>query len=350
MSDWHEPSLEDKAEPPKPAVSESETQLRRVLSAMEESRFAERTMLESLVKEGMTEQKKQRRGKNLFRLFIALYLIATMVLLNADGFEESSASLGDEPHVAVVTLAGAIMPESEVDAETVMKTLREAFEDKNTKAVILRINSPGGSPVQAGMIFDEIKRLRAKYKEIKLYAALEDLCASGGYYVAAAADEIYADKATLVGSIGVIMKGFGLEKLAENVGLENRTLTAGSHKAFLDPLAPVDDQEKAHAQGLLNQIHKQFIQVVKKGRGDRLKADDQALFNGLIWTGEEALELGLVDGLGSVEWLAREKIKITDLMEFERDQDWSDRFFKELSSGTASMLMQVQQRAPYMGM
>ncbi|ABK44074.1 signal peptide peptidase SppA, 36K type [Magnetococcus marinus MC-1] len=349
MADWHEPSLEDQAQPTRPSAAEPESHLHQMLKSMEESRFAERAMLESLVKEGLNEQKRGRRSKNLFRLFIVLYLVATMALLNRGDFEEGSSASASEPHVAVVKMVGAIMPESDLDADEVIKNLQEAFKDENTKAVVLRINSPGGSPVQAGMIYDEIVRLRAEHKEIKVYAALEDLCASGGYYVAAAADEIYADKATLVGSIGVIMKGFGLEKLAEQVGLENRTLTAGNHKAFLDPLAPVDSAEKAHAQGLLNQIHAQFIEVVKKGRGKRLKADDDKLFNGLIWTGEQAVTLGLVDGLGSVDWLAREKIKITEVMEYHQNRHWSDRFFKEISSSTGTLFMKLSQQQPYLG-
>jgi protease-4 len=200
-------------------------------------------------------------------------------------------------------------------AANIIEGLRAAFEDKRTAAVLLRINSPGGSPVQSGLINDEIFRLKHKYPSIKVYAAVEDICASGAYYVASAADEIYADKGSLVGSIGVRMDGFGFVDALSKLGVERRLLTAGEHKAFLDPFSPVKPDEKKFVEGLLGEIHQQFINTVKKGRQERLKSEVD-LFNGLIWTGERGLELGLVDALGSADFVAREIVRAEELVDF----------------------------------
>jgi protease-4 len=203
--------------------------------------------------------------------------------------------------------------------------LRAAFKDKNTKGVILRINSPGGSPVQAGYIYDEIIRLREKYKDIPLYAVIVDIAVSGGYYVASAADKIYANKASIVGSIGVRMDSFGFVEAMEKLGIERRLMTAGEHKALLDPFLPLSALDKDHMQRMLNDIHGQFIEVVKKGRGDRLKESDE-LYSGLVWSGEDSVELGLVDVLGSAGFVSREVIGVEEVKDFSKQRDWLERF------------------------
>lgn len=304
-----------------------------LLEAMAGAWAEERGALVSLLQEGLREQKRERNMRNGFRLFVVLYLLLLLVL--SFGGDFSSLTLGDghtTPHTALVTLHGEIMPGGEGRADVVIEALRDAFEHAGTRAVVLEINSPGGSPVQAGRIYDEILRLRKKHAEIPLYAVLEDLCASGGYYVAAAAQGIYADKATLVGSIGVIMRGFGLEETMRKLGVESRLLTAGENKAFLDPFEPMKEKEKHHAKTLLEGIHRQFVKAVQEGRGHRLKADQETLFNGLIWTGEEAVRLGLVDGLGSTDWVARELVKVAEIVDFTPKPQWWEKFSKEMAS------------------
>ena len=224
---------------------------------------------------------------------------------------ESSAG----EHTAVVEINGVIAQGGQGDADKVAQALRAAFKAENSKAVVLSINSPGGSPVQAGRIADEIKRLREKNPEKPLYAVLGDICASGGYYIAAVSDRIYADKASLVGSIGVISKSFGFTELMRELGVERRVLAAGENKALLDPFLPLDDAQTGHMEELLKEVHDQFIAVVKTGRGDKLAPDEQ-LFSGLIWTGERAIELGLVDALGSVGKVARETVKAEKLVDY----------------------------------
>jgi protease-4 len=203
--------------------------------------------------------------------------------------------------------------------------------------VILRINSPGGSPVQAGIIYDEIRRLRGLYPNIPMYAVVEDICASGGYYIAAAADKIYVDKASIVGSIGVIMDGWGFTGTMEKLGVERRALVSGENKAFLDPFSPVDEKQKRHAQSMLDDIHKQFIDVVKKGRGKRLK-ETPDIFSGLLWTGDKSIELGLADGIGSVDYVAREVIKAEDVLDFTKKQDFTERFARRFGATLAGVL------------
>ncbi|MBF0283860.1 MAG: signal peptide peptidase SppA [Magnetococcales bacterium] len=306
---------------------------------MEESRRQERLALEQILDEHLREQRKTRRGRAWFRVFIAGYLLVLLGLGYSDHFSSGSMEeLSEKTHTAVVDLRGVIMPESEFSAEHVNAGLRDAFENKKSTGVILRINSPGGSAVQAGMIYDEMVRLREKYPNKPLYAVLEDLCASGGYYVAAGAQEIYADKATLVGSIGVIMRGFGLKEAMEKLGIENRVLTAGEHKSFLDPFDVLKEDERKHALQLLSGIHGQFIQKVREGRGKRLKEEGVKLFSGLIWTGEEAVRLGLVDGLGGDHWVAREKIKATKMINYTYEEDWMDRFSKRFVESAVSAL------------
>lgn len=242
-----------------------------------------------------------------------------------------------DKHTALIDLRGMIVAESASSAEKINASLRSAFQDKNTKGVILRINSPGGSPVQAGHINDEIRRLRSKYPEIPLYAVVGDICASGGYYVAAAADKIFVDKASLIGSIGVLMDGFGFTGTLEKLGVERRLLTAGENKGFLDPFSPLDPVQKEHATALLREIHEQFIQVVKQGRGERLKNVPE-IFSGIVWTGERSIDLGLADAMGNAEYVAREVIKSEELVDFTPREGFSDLFTKRFGQIVMNIL------------
>jgi protease-4 len=237
-------------------------------------------------------------------------------------------------HTALVQLEGVIDAKSEASAENITGALQSAFKDKNTQGVILRINSPGGSPVQSGIINDEVRRLRGVYPDTPLYVVVEDVCASGGYFVAAAADKIYVNKASLVGSIGVLMDGFGFTGGMEKLGVERRLLTAGDNKGFMDPFSPVDPKQKEYALGMLNDIHQQFIAVVKQGRGKRLK-DDPALYSGLVWTGQKAVELGLADGYGSVESVARDVIKAESIVDYTQKVNPLERIAKRVGVAAA---------------
>ncbi len=283
----------------------------------------------------LNEQRRARRWGLFFKfLAFAYFTVILWVWLAGEG---AQTSLGKGKHVALVDVDGVISADRDANADSIITGLRHAFDDKNTAGVIMRINSPGGSPVQAGYINDEIVRLRSKYPDIRLYAVIGDICASGGYYIASAADEIYADKASLVGSIGVIMDGFGFVDAIKKLGVERRLITAGKNKGFLDPFSPQKKEEVAHVQGLLANIHRQFIEVVKQGRGDRLKTTTD-LFSGLVWTGEQGVELGLVDGLGSSSYVAREIIGVERIVDFTPRPDYLDRFADSIGLAMARIL------------
>jgi protease-4 len=237
-------------------------------------------------------------------------------------------------HTAMVDVQGVIEAKGDASAEKITEALQSAFKDKDTQGVILRINSPGGSPVQAGIINDEVRRLRGMYPGTPLYVVVEDVCASGGYFVAVAADKIYVNKASLVGSIGVLMDGFGFTGSMEKLGVERRLLTAGENKGFMDPFSPVDAKQKAYALGMLDDIHQQFITVVKQGRGKRLK-DDPELFSGLVWTGQKAVELGLADGYGSVDSVARDVIKAENIVDYTEKSNPFERIAKRVGVAAA---------------
>ncbi len=293
----------------------------------------ERQLLRRFAYDVLREQRSARRWGIFFKLALLAYVLGIFVLSWQGG--APGAFIGADKITAVVDLQGLIATDTQASADIIVTGLRKAFEDKRTRGVILRINSPGGSPVQSGYINDEIQRLKTKYPKVPLYAVLQDICASGGYYVAVAADEIYADKATIVGSIGVRMDGFGFVDAMEKLGVERRLLTSGEHKAFLDPFSPLKQDEVAHVSGLLKEIHQQFINTVKRGRGDRLK-EGVDYFNGYVWSGERGLELGLVDGLGSASYVAREIIGAEDLVDFTPHenvlQQFSRRFGAQLSA------------------
>ena len=260
------------------------------------------------------EQRSARRWGIFFKLLTFGYLFVILgVFLFADSFAPDADDAGE--HTAVVQVKGPIADGEEASADAIIHALRKAFKADDAKAVILRINSPGGSPVQSGYVYDEVKRLRALHPEKKVYAVIMDIGASGAYYIAASADEIYADKASLVGSIGVISSGFGFVDLMEKVGVERRTFTAGDNKALLDPFSPLQDKERQFWQSVLNTTHQQFIEQVKLGRGDRIK-DDTKLYSGLVWTGEQAVELGLIDGLGSSSHVARQIVGAEKLVDY----------------------------------
>jgi len=251
--------------------------------------------------------------------------------------DDKSMSSELKAHTALIEISGVIAAGNEASADNVVTALRKAFKNDKAAGIILRINSPGGSPVQSGYINDEIVRLRNKYPDKPLHAVIVDICASGGYYIAAAADNIYADKASLVGSIGVIMNGFGFTEAMDKLGVERRLLTAGEHKGFLDPFSPVNEAEVAHTKGMLANIHQQFINVVKNGRGDRL-ADDEKLFSGYIWSGEKSLELGLIDGLGSSSYVAREIIGEEKLVDYTIKPTFIDRFAERVGASMGTVL------------
>lgn len=332
-----EPELSDSVDPGKGSSQDA------LLVQMQKERAAERRILEEMFGQYLREQRRGRRWKLFFRLFLVGYLVFLGWIGIQGEWDNLPLRPSDEEkvHTAVVDVSGPITGGSPASAQNVIKGLRAAFKDPNTRGVVLRINSPGGSPVQAGQIYDEIKRLRKKYTTIPLHAAIEDACLSGGYYLAAAADNIYADKASVVGSIGVVLFNFGLEKTLEKLGVEDRNLAAGRNKAFLNPFKPMQEEEVAHAKELLDRVHSQFVQAVKDGRGDRLKPWKKDLFQGLYWTADEAMELGLVDGLGSVDWVAREIIKAEKVVEFTPEDRWVDRIGKHFTETVANGLTQI---------
>ena len=289
----------------------------------------EQALVSQIAKDFLREQRRSRRWGIFFKLLLTLYLFSFLALYLAKDFEITS--LGGGMHTALVDINGIIAVDSQASADHVITGIRAAFENNKTAGIILRINSPGGSPVQAGYINDEINRLQAKYPDIPVYAVIRDLCASGGYYIASAADKIYADKASIVGSIGVIMSGFGFVDAIEKLGVERRLLQAGENKDFMDPFSPLKQKDVQHIDTLLADIHQQFIDVVKEGRGDRL-VDDDKLFSGLIWTGEQAIELGLVDELGSSSYVAREVIGVEDIVDFTYRENYLDRFADSLGA------------------
>ncbi|MBL7249030.1 signal peptide peptidase SppA [Alloalcanivorax sp. C16-2] len=285
-------------------------------------------LIEKLLGQAQAEQRKSRRWGIFFKSLGFIYLFSLLFLFSANRPGDSLAVA--EPHVAVVDLNGAIMADSPASADLISTGLREAFEADNAKAVILRINSPGGSPVQSSFVYNEIRRLRAEHPDKKLYAAITDMGASGAYYIASAADEIYADPASIVGSIGVIMANFGLQEAADKLGVERRVYTAGENKDILDPFAPVKDKDREHVQAMLDEIHQQFIGAVKQGRGDRLKVEGHPeLFSGLFWTGQRALELGLVDGLKSPGQVARDVVGVERTVDYTVSASPLDKVLKK---------------------
>ena len=292
--------------------------------------------LKDIALEGIKEQRRSRRWGIFFKLFFIAYALIALFAVMGVSTPKDKALTASEI-TAVVDLNGVIMDGGEINAATVLPTLKEAFEDPKTKGVLLRINSPGGSPVQAGLINDEIRRLKALHKNIPVYAVVSDICASGGYYIAVAADKIYADKASIVGSIGVRMDNFGLVGLMEKLGVQRRLYTAGANKGMLDPFLPENPAQVQFVQTMLDQTHQQFINVVKQGRGDRLQ-NNPDIFSGLFWTGESALKLGLIDGLGSDTYVAREIIKAEEMVDFTDKKDIFQRLSEKVETSVSATL------------
>lgn len=298
----------------------------------------EQGLVERVVTEGLREQRRSRRWGLVFKLLTFAYLFALLGLFWEDKVVEGLKPA--EKHTAVIDIKGVIAAGATASAKDVIVALGKAYEDKNTKGIILRINSPGGSPVQAGQINDEIRRLREKHKDIPVHAVVSDLCASGGYYVAVAAEAIHVDKASLIGSIGVRLDAFGFEEAMKDLGIERRLLTSGANKGILDPFSPMSEVQKAFLQGQLDQLHQQFITVVKAGRGDKLQGGEE-IFSGLFWNGEESLRLGLTDHLGSPESVARDVIGAEKLVEFTAKKELFERLADRVGTALATGLMEV---------
>ncbi len=294
----------------------------------------ERQVLERLVMTTLKEQRKSRNWSIFFKFagFAWLFLVLAIIVTWRHGEAPEGTTTG--PHTALVDLTGVIAAGEGANADTINEGLRNAFKDKNTKGVILRINSPGGSPVQAGQINDEIKRQRKLHPNTPLYVVVDDICASGGYYVAVAGDKIYVDKASLVGSIGVLMDGFGFTGAMEKLGVERRLLTAGDNKGFLDPFSATQTE---YAKQMLGEIHQQFIDVVRTGRGKRLK-ETPDMFSGLVWSGEKSVSLGLADGYGNAESVARDVVKAEEIVDFTPREDWAQRFARSIGASAGAQL------------
>lgn len=289
---------------------------------------SDRSALERLLLDNLQEQRRARRWNAFFRL--VWLAVVVMIVISVAYRKDGELGVGG-PHTALIEIQGEIGDGGGVNADDIIGALDSAFEDKKTKAVVVRCNSPGGSPVQAGQINDEIVRMRAKYPTIPVYAVVDDICASGGYYVIAAADKIYVNKASLIGSIGVLMDGFGFTEGMKKLGIERRLLTAGKNKGFLDPFSPPNPEQEAYAKTMLEEIHQQFIDVVRKGRGKRLK-ETPDMFSGLVWSGQRGIELGLADGQGSLDYVARNVVKAEEVVDYTPQENLADRLAKRLGT------------------
>ncbi len=289
----------------------------------------ERTTLEQLARDALDERRRARRWGILFKsLAFGLLFAAFFALLAIVGSRERICL---DKCTALVEVRGELEAGGRASAERAIAALQAAFKNTGTKGVVVRVNSPGGSPVQAGQIYDEMRRLRGAHPDIPLYVVVDEIAASGGYYVAAAGDRIYVDKASVIGSIGVIMEGFGFTGAMEKVGVERRVVTAGENKAFLDPFEPVDPRQREYVQGMLDDVHRQFIAAVKEGRGDRLK-EEPGMFTGLVWNGKRAVELGLADGLGSLDYVAREVVKAEEIVDFTPEDNIAERIARRFGA------------------
>jgi protease-4 len=288
----------------------------------------ERRILEKIALESLKEARARRRWGIFFKLAGLAFLVAVLALVV--DWDTPEKQTGDR-HTALIDVNGTINAKGDASAGKINGALQSAFEDKRTAAVILRVNSPGGSPVQAGIVHDEIRRLRGRHPDIPLYVVVEDMCVSGGYYIASAADRIFVDKASIVGSIGVLMDGFGFTEAMQHLGIERRLLTAGENKGFLDPFSPQDARQKAHAETLLREIHAQFVEVVRRGRGDRLRETPE-MFSGLMWTGSQSVKLGLADDFGTVDSVARDVVEVENIVDFSVRENIAERVIKHLGA------------------
>jgi len=304
----------------------------------------ERDLITKLAADALLEQRRRRRWGIFFKLLTFAYV--TFVLAVMIDWSSRGDFTSSKKHTAMVELNGIIAPGSDASAEKVNASLQAAFKDKNTQGVILRINSPGGSPVQSQTIYDEMRRLRKKYPDIPLYVVVEDICASGGYFVAAGADRIYVGKASIVGSIGVLMNGFGFTGLMDKLGVERRLITAGKNKGMLDPFSPLEEKDKEYIKTMMSDIHGQFISVVREGRGKRLK-ETPDMFSGLFWTGEKSVELGLADGYGSLDSVARDVIKAEDIVDYTVKEGFAEKVARRFGASVASSLAEFALRSSW---
>jgi protease IV len=289
--------------------------------------FTDKQQLDHLVNALLAEQRSVRRWRQIWRL---IWLFLVLAVIGMAWWNPATSTTVHLPHTALIDIKGEIASDAEANAMHTIDSLKSAFTDQGALAIVLLIDSPGGSPVQAGLIYDEIVRLKELHKK-PVYVVVEDTCASAGYYIAAAADAIYVNKASLVGSIGVLMDGFGFAGLLDKLGVERRLMTSGENKGFLDPFSPQNEQQLVHAQSMLNQIHQQFIASVRKGRGNRLK-EQESTFSGLFWTGEQAIELGLADGLGSLDYVAREIVKSEEIVDYTKRDNVAERLVKRFGA------------------
>lgn len=301
----------------------------------------EREMIEKLAFASLNEQQKARRWGNFFKLCMFAYLIGLFVMMAYPHFKNGMSGSG-KPHTAVINVQGVIAEGEDASADSIIEGMRDAAKDENTKGIILKINSPGGSPVQSAYVYDEIRRLKLKYPKLPIYAVVGDICASGGYYIAAASDKIYVNQASLIGSIGVVMNGFGFVDVIKKVGVERRLLTAGTHKAMLDPFSPAKADENAYMQSLLDSVHQQFIKAVRDGRGKRL-VESKDMFSGLIWTGADGVKLGLADGFGSVDSIARDVIGTEETVDFTPQEKLFDKLAGKLGASFGHALSSAVQ-------
>ncbi len=303
----------------------------------------ERELIANLATAALKEQRRARRWGIFFKVLTFAYLTFILVLA-VDWKTRGETGAGGKKHTAMVEVSGVIAPGTDASAERVTSALQAAFKDKNTQGVVVRCNSPGGSPVQAQTIYDEMRRLRKQYPDIPLYTVVEDVCASGGYFVAVGADRIFVSKASIVGSVGVLMNGFGFTGLMDKLGVERRLLTAGENKGMLDPFSPIDPKDKAHIQTMLGDIHQQFIGVVKEGRGKRLKESPE-IFSGLIWTGQKSVDLGLADAIGSLESVARDVVKAEEIVDFTQKEGIAEKFARRFGAAAANTFAEAVLRA-----
>ncbi len=342
--------IDDQPEPFVGKIEDVDPQQQKQFEKMSQKNDWEKQLLHDLAFASIKEQRARRRWGIFFKFLLFAYVGLITLILVLD-FDAQNLNKPGDKHTALIDIEGVIAADSLASADNIVGSLRKAFEDKSTQGIILRLNTPGGSPVQSGYINDEIYRLKEKYPDIPVYAVIADVCASGGYYIAAAADQIYANKASIVGSIGVIMNGFGFVEAMEKLGVSRRLYTAGKHKAFLDPFSPENPREVAHIKETLKDIHQQFIAVVKKGRGDKLGQHPE-LFSGFFWSGEKAIEVGLVDSLGSAGYVAREVIGTEKIKDFTYEENLLDSFSRNVGVALASaftlmlekILMQNQQQ------
>ena len=308
---------------------------------------ADLSRIEHVLAQVTGELIRDRRSARRWRLAVRLGWFALVVAV-VWGLvaQRGHVNAPSGPHTALIEVRGEIADEGQANAENIVSALRNAFEEKNAMAVVLRFNSPGGSPVQSGIVNDEIRRLRKMHPGKKIYAVCEEMCASGAYYMAVAADEIFVDKASIVGSIGVLMDGFGFTGLMDKIGVERRLITAGTNKGMLDPFSPMTDKQRAYAQAMIDEIHGQFIAVVKQGRGSRLHENPDT-FSGLFWNGQDAVKLGLADHLGNLDYVAREVVKAEDVIDYTLQENVAERLAKRFGASVGAGAVRALQ-APAM--